>query len=346
MTVRQPLTYRHAGVDLDAAAAAKQRISELVDSTRTEAVQAAFGSFGGRLAVGDDELVASADGVGTKLEVAFRLDRHDTVGEDLVNHCVNDILSEGATPLAFLDYFACGELDTDVAVAVVSGVARGCRQNGCALLGGETAEMPGFYPAGKYDLAGFIIGRLKYPKVAERRLEEGDVLLGLESNGLHTNGFSLAREVLFERLGLSVDDPWPGLGAPVGEILLKVHRSYLHSIRSACDGSRVKALAHITGGGIPGNLRRVLPPHLDGVVDTRRWSPQPEFLSLAEASGAAAAEMYRVFNMGIGMIAVTAAADADHVETLIRATGCGTTRLGRLSTGTGEVRLDGLGDES
>ena len=344
MSTGEPLTYRDAGVDLDAAAAAKRQIRELVDATRTEAVRAGFGSFGGRLAFGGDELVASADGVGTKLEVAFRADRHDTVGEDLVNHCVYDILAEGATPVAFLDYFACGSLDEEVALGVVRGVARGCRLNGCALLGGETAEMPGFYPPGKYDLAGFIIGRSEYPEVARRELEEGDVLLGLESNGLHTNGYSLAREVLFERLGLSVHDTWPGLDAPVGEILLKVHRSYLEPIRSACERSLVKALAHITGGGIPGNLSRILPVHLDAAVDVRSWSPPPEFLSLANHSGARAAEMYRVFNMGIGMVVVTTDAAAGDVESGARESGCAVHRIGDLRAGSGEVRLDGLSE--
>lgn len=346
MTVREPLTYRDAGVDLDAAAAAKRRLRELVDSTRTTAVQAAFGSFGGRLAVGGEELVASADGVGTKLEVAFRANRHDTVGQDLVNHCVNDILAEGATPLAFLDYFACGVLDAEVAVDVVRGVAQACRENECALLGGETAEMPGFYPAGKYDLAGFVIGRLEYPEVAARRLEPGDVLVGLEASGLHTNGYSFARAVLFERLGLSVDDPWPGLGDAVGEVLLKVHRSYLPSVRTACRGARIKALAHVTGGGIPGNLGRVLPAHVDAVVDARSWAPLPEFISLAEASGAPSREMYRVFNMGVGMIAVTTASDADDVEASIGASGCATRRIGEIVSGSGSVRLTGLEDGS
>ena len=342
MTVREPLTYRAAGVDLEAAEATKLRLRELVESTRTEAVQAGFGSFGGRLAAGGEELVASADGVGTKLEVAIRAGRHDTIGEDLVNHCVNDILAEGATPLAFLDYFACGELDPEVTVEVVRGVARGCRLNRCALLGGETAEMPGFYPPGRYDLAGFILGRLEFAEVAAREVRAGDCLLGLEAGGLHTNGFSFAREVLFERLGLAVTDPWPGLGASVADVLLRVHRSYLEPLRAACVRGRVRALAHITGGGIPGNLRRILPADLDAVVQTSSWAPLPEFVFLGRESGASPAELYRVFNMGLGMIAVVAPEDLEEVETGARAGGCATVRCGQLSEGSGEVRLVGL----
>ena len=341
MTVREPLTYRDAGVDLDAAAVTKQRLRELVESTRTGAVQSGFGSFGGRVAVAGEELVASADGVGTKLEVAIRSGRHDTVGEDLVNHSVNDILAEGATPLAFLDYFACGELDPEVAVEVVRGVARGCRKNGCALLGGETAEMPGFYVPGAYDLAGFILGRMTFREVAARDVRAGDSLLGLASGGIHTNGFSFVREVLFERMGLEAADPWPGLGASVADVLLRVHRSYLEVLRGACEQGRVRGLAHITGGGIPGNLGRVLPAEIDAVVDVESWAPPPEFRFLAEQSGAPPEEMYRVFNMGVGMIAVVSPDDVDAVEAAVRDGGCGTVRCGRLVEGSGQVRMPG-----
>jgi phosphoribosylformylglycinamidine cyclo-ligase len=341
MTVREPLTYRDAGVDLEAAAVTKRRLRELVESTRTEAVQSDFGSFGGRLTAAGEELVASADGVGTKLEVAIRSGRHDTVGEDLVNHCVNDILAEGATPLAFLDYFACGELDPEVAVDVVRGVARGCRKNGCALLGGETAEMPGLYPPGAYDLAGFILGRMAFREVAARDVRAGDALLGLESSGIHTNGFSFVREVLFERMGLEASDPWPGLGTSVAEVLLRVHRSYLEVLRGACGQGQIRALAHITGGGIPGNLGRILPAELDAVVDVESWVPPAEFRFLAEQSEAPPAEMYRVFNMGVGMIAVVSPNDLDAVEAAVQDGGCGTVRCGRLVEGSGQVRMPG-----
>ena len=336
------LTYRDAGVDRDAAASAKRRMRELVDSTRTDAVRASFGSFAGRLALAEgEELVVSADGVGTKLEVAVRAGRHDTVGEDLVNHCVNDILAEGAVPLAFLDYFACGELDPEVVVEVVRGVARGCRRNGCALLGGETAEMPGFYAEGVYDLAGFIVGRLEFPAVAAREVRSGDVLIGLESSGIHTNGFSFARAVIFAHMGLEVGDPWPGLSASVGEVLLRVHRSYLGPLREECAGGRVRALAHVTGGGIPGNLGRVLPDDLDADVDVSAWRPLPEFRLLAEESGADPEEMYRTFNMGIGMIAIVSSDDADGIIGRIRSQGCPAHACGRLVTGSGGVRLSG-----
>jgi len=336
------LTYRDAGVDRDAASIAKRRMRELVDSTRTDAVRARFGSFAGRLALAEGkELVVSADGVGTKLEVAVRAGRHDTVGEDLVNHCVNDILAEGAVPLAFLDYFACGELDPEVVVEVVRGVARGCRRNGCALLGGETAEMPGFYAEGVYDLAGFIVGQLEFPAVAAREVRSGDVLIGLESSGIHTNGFSFARAVIFAHMGLEVGDPWPGLSASVGEVLLRVHRSYLGPLREACAEGRVRALAHVTGGGIPGNLGRVLPDDLDAEVDVSGWRPLPEFRLLAEESGADPEEMYRTFNMGIGMIAIVSSDDADGITGRIRSRGCPAHACGRLVTGSGGVRLSG-----
>lgn len=334
-------SYRDAGVDLDAADAVKRRLAALVDSTRTTGVRAAFGSFGGRFGLGDEELVASADGVGTKLRVAFRVGRHDTVGEDLVNHCVDDILCEGALPLFFLDYFACGRLEPDVPVAVVEGVARGCRRNGCALLGGETAEMPDSYPAGEYDLAGFVVGRVAFPAVARRDVQEGDVLLGLASSGLHTNGYSFARAVLFGDLGLDVDDPWPGLGTPVGEVLLRVHRSYLGVLSGPCADGRVRALAHITGGGIPGNLARVLPDDLDAVIDTGAWQPPAEFRSLAELSGAAPDEMYRTFNMGLGMVAAVRPEDVGAVVAASVAADCPIFPCGELVAGRGRVHLEG-----
>jgi len=333
-------TYRDAGVDRVAADAVKRRLGTLVESTRTEGVRAAFGSFGGRFALDGEELVASADGVGTKLRVAFRAGRHDTVGEDLVNHCVDDILTEGAEPLFFLDYFACGRLEPGVPVAVVEGVARACRENGCALLGGETAEMPDSYPEGEYDLAGFIVGRVAFPEVGRRDVREGDVLLGLASSGLHTNGYSFARALLFGRLGLDVDDPWPGLGETVGEVLLRVHRSYLAALRGPCGRGDVRALAHITGGGIPGNLERVLPPGLDAAVDTDAWEPPAEFGSLQELGDVGREEMFRTFNMGLGMIAVVRPTEADAVADAVRGAGCPVVRCGRLVEGSGRVRLE------
>lgn len=333
-------TYRDAGVDLDKAAALKEKLGALVEGTRTDSVRAGFGSFGGRFAVDrDSELVASADGVGTKLRVAFRAGRHDTVGEDLVNHCVNDLLAEGAVPLVFLDYVGCGELEEDVILDVVSGVARGCRANGCALLGGETAEMPGSYPPGEYDLVGFMVGRVAYPGVTERELRAGDRLLALPSSGLHTNGYSFARGLLFDRAGLAVDDEWPGLGATVGEVLLRVHRSYLRALEGPCSAGRIRALAHVTGGGIPGNLSRVLPDHLDAAVDAGSWEPPAEFRWLARESGAPREELYRTLNMGVGMIATVAPEEMGRVADAVSEAGVDAFPCGELVEGEGRVRF-------
>lgn len=338
---REGLTYREAGVDLEAATALKERLAELVDSTRTPAVRAAFGSFGGRFAVPPgEELVASADGVGTKLKVASLAGRHDTVGEDLVNHCVNDVLAEGALPLVFLDYLACGKLDSEVALQVVAGIARGCRANGCALLGGETAEMPDFYPPGRYDLAGFVVGRLAFPEVSRRDLGRGDRLVALASSGLHTNGYTFVRRLLFDRLGMGIDDELPGTGASVADVLLRVHRSYVAPLRGPCEEGKVRALAHITGGGLPGNLRRILPGGLDAVVRLASWQPGAEFRFLAQRSGAATAELYRIFNMGVGMVAAVRPGDEEAVIAAAEAAGCPAWRCGELVPGEGRARLE------
>jgi phosphoribosylformylglycinamidine cyclo-ligase len=334
--------YRDAGVDLRAAEDLTSRLRGLVESTRRQQVRGGFGAFGGHFRVaGDPELVASADGVGTKVMVAVRAGVHDTVGEDLVNHCVNDILAEGAEPLFFLDYFACGELEADVAYAVIEGVARGCRRNDCALLGGETAEMPGLYAAGQYDLAGFMVGRVAFDVPGREAVAAGDGLIGLASSGLHTNGYSLVRSLLFDRLGLDVEDQYPGTGATVGEVLLRVHRSYLGPLRAACGAGRVRALAHVTGGGIPGNLRRVLPENVDAVVDLAAWRPGPEFRLLADVSGMSTTELYETLNMGVGMIAVVDAAESQFVLAGIRESGCEAWPCGELVPGTGRVRLEG-----
>lgn len=336
------LTYREAGVDIDAADALKRRLAELVESTRTDAVRSAFGSFGGRFRVdAASDLVASADGVGTKLRVAFRVGRHDTVGEDLVNHCVDDILAEGALPLVFLDYFATGGLDPELAHAVVAGVARACRANGCALLGGETAEMPDMYPEGEYDLAGFVVGRLAFPRVARREVRVGDRLVAFASNGLHTNGYTFARRLIFDRLEMHVDDELPGTGGTVGEILLRPHRSYLPVLRPACEADLVRALAHVTGGGLRGNLGRVLPPDLDAEVDLGSWAPGPEFRFLWRESGASLEEIYRTFNMGVGMVAVAAPEDVEALVATADRGGCEAWPCGSLVAGGGGVRLAG-----
>ncbi len=336
-----PITYRDAGVDLRAAEELTGRLAALVDSTRTAASEGEFGSFGGRFRVpGASELVASADGVGTKVLVAARAGVHDTVGEDLVNHCVNDILAEGAEPLFFLDYFACGHLDQTVAFRVIEGVARGCRENRCALLGGETAEMPGVYESGHYDLAGFIVGRRVFDVPGRAGVRRGDRLVGLPSSGLHTNGYSLARKVLFEHLGLGPEDPYPGLPEEkVGEVLLRVHKSYLNSLRRVLEAGSVHALAHITGGGIPGNLSRVLPKDADAVVDLDSWTPPALFDCLRSESGLQDSDLFETLNMGIGMIAVVPEDRLDGVLADQGIRDAGGFVCGRIRSGTGSVVL-------
>jgi phosphoribosylformylglycinamidine cyclo-ligase len=338
---RGRFSYADAGVDIGAAEGLTRRLASLVASTRSGSVRGDFGSFGGRFKLeGDPELVASSDGVGTKVLVARMADRHDTVGEDLVNHCVNDIMTEGAVPLFFLDYFACGRLEPDVAYDVVAGIARGCRANGCALLGGETAEMPGMYAPGDYDLAGFIVGRVSLPVPGREGVSKGDVLIGLPSSGLHTNGYSLARGLLFDRLGLSVDDRYPGTDQSIGETLLKVHRSYLKDLRGPCQAGAVRALAHITGGGIPGNLARVLPADCDAIVDISSWDPGPVFDYLADESGLDDAELFGTLNMGIGMIAVVSPHDVEEVTRQLSRAGIDPVVCGVVGPGSGAVHLE------
>ncbi|WP_420634624.1 phosphoribosylformylglycinamidine cyclo-ligase [Candidatus Palauibacter sp.] len=336
------LTYRDAGVDLEAARETKARLSDLVRRTRTDAVSSDFGSFGGRFrATPGRELVASADGVGTKLKIAFMADRHDTVGADLVNHCVNDILVEGARPLVFLDYVACGVLDPDTVISVVAGLAEACRENGCALLGGETAEMPDFYAEGEYDLAGFVVGEIAYPELARREIAAGDHLIGLASSGIHTNGYSFVRALFFGRLGLGAHDLFPGAEASVSEVLLRPHRSYLPILAPSLEAGRVRALAHITGGGIPGNLDRILDPDLDAVVRSDAWTRPHEFAVIARESGAEEAELFDTFNMGVGMIAVVRESDVGPVLDEVRGSGCDAFVCGELVEGAGKVRMEG-----
>jgi len=320
------MSYRQAGVDREVAARAKRRIGDLVRSTHVAGVLSKPGSFGGLFRVpadlADPVLVASADGVGTKLKVAMLTGRHDTVGRDLVNHCVNDILVEGARPLFFLDYIGMGRLEAGTVEALVAGVADGCRENGCALLGGETAEMPDFYAPGEYDLAGFIVGVVENGKrPGAHRVRSGDALVALASDGFHTNGYSLLRRILFERAGLGVDDAYPEIGASVGEVLLRVHRSYLKPLLPLLHEERIHALAHITGGGIPENLDRVLPPGLQAQVRRSTWEPPVEFRVAGRIGRVDEDEMYRTFNMGVGMILVVAPEDADSVVERLRGAG-------------------------
>jgi phosphoribosylformylglycinamidine cyclo-ligase len=336
------LRYGSAGVDLEASNAAKIRIRKLVESTFTKGTVGAFGGFGGMFRVPREAknpiLVASADGVGTKIKVAIDSDRHDTIGRDLVNHCVNDILVQGALPLFFLDYVAFGKLDPRIVEAVVAGVAAGCRENGCALIGGETAEMPGLYTPPDYDLAGFIVGYVEEDHVlGPDRVQVDDVLIGLPSAGLHTNGYSLARKIVSDRLKLRMSDEFPGAGASVGEVLLAEHRSYVPALRPVLD--RVHAMAHITGGGLPGNLDRALPSNLDAVVDTSSWRVPDVFSVLQRGGSVETSEMYRTFNMGVGMVVICARNDAKAVVSAAAATGISAWKLGALRPGAGSVIL-------
>ena len=336
------LRYGSAGVDIDASNAAKKRIRKLVESTFTKGVVGGFGGFGGMFRIPPNldkpVLVSSADGVGTKIKVAIEAGRHDTIGRDLVNHCVNDILVQGAFPLFFLDYIAFGALDPPVAEAVVAGVAAGCRENGCALIGGETAEMPGLYAPPDYDLAGFIVGYVEENRIlGPHAVRPDDVLIGLPSSGLHTNGYSLARKIIAERLKLRMGDVFPGGGGTVADVLLAEHRSYLAAVKPVLD--RIHAMAHITGGGLPENLDRALPQSLDAVIDTSSWKVPAVFRVLQEAGSVEPAEMYRTFNMGVGMVVICAPSDAKAVLSAASAAGVAGWILGTLRSGSGAVIL-------
>jgi phosphoribosylformylglycinamidine cyclo-ligase len=308
MVPNKPISYQDAGVSIDEGDRAVGYIKDLAKPTFTKGVMTAIGSFGAGFRLSgwkSPVLVSSADGVGTKLKVAFMTGRHDTVGEDLVNHCVNDIMVQGATPLFFLDYFAVGKLDAEVVRQVVSGIARGCANNGCALIGGETAEMPGMYAAGEYDLAGFIVGAVERKRmITGEKIVEGDVLLGLPSTGLHTNGYSLARKLLFDVAGYKPDTLLPQLGCSVGDELLKVHRSYRKPILALIAKNLLKGAAHITGGGITDNLPRILPRGLAARVDTTSWQVPPIFQLLRQIGNIPEDDWRRTFNLGIGMILV------------------------------------------
>jgi phosphoribosylformylglycinamidine cyclo-ligase len=336
------LRYGSAGVDIDASNEAKNRIRKLVESTFTKGVVGGFGGFGGMFRVPPDAansvLVSSADGVGTKIKVAIEANRHDTIGRDLVNHCVNDILVQGALPLFFLDYVAFGKLDPKVVEAVVAGVAAGCRENGCALIGGETAEMPGLYTPPDYDLAGFIVGYVEENRIlGPHRVRPDDVLIGLPSSGLHTNGYSLARKIISERLGLRMGDVFPGGGGTVADVLLAEHRSYLPALRPVLD--RIHAMAHITGGGLLENLDRALPPKLDAVINLSSWRVPGVFRVFMEAGHVEPAEMYRTFNMGVGMVVICAPSDVKSVLSAAAAVGLAGWKIGSLKPGSGAVIL-------
>ena len=313
------MDYKSSGVDIDTGHEVVERVKQLAKSTFTEGVLSNIGTFGGMFrpelsGMREPVLVASADGVGTKLKVAFLTGEHRTVGVDLVNHCVNDILVQGARPIFFLDYLATGRLAPDVSAAVIEGIAAGCKENHCALLGGETAEMPGFYADGEYDLAGFVVGLVDRSRVIDgRTITPGDVLIGLPSSGLHTNGYSLARQIIFEKRGLRVDSAVGELERSIGEELLRPHRSYLKVVTPLLEAGLVKGLAHITGGGLTDNVPRVLPDGTAVRIDRPAWTVPPIFRFLQREGEVPDAEMYRTFNMGIGMVLVCGTDEADTV---------------------------------
>jgi len=316
------IRYKDAGVDIDTADCALEKIKKHARKTFTRGVLTSIGSFGAGFQLSGFRrpvLVSSADGVGTKLKVAFLTGRHDTVGEDLVNHCVNDIMVQGASPLFFLDYFAVGKLDARVAEQVVAGVARGCAANRCALIGGETAEMPGIYAPGEYDLAGFIVGAVERNRLLTgSRIAAGDVLLGLPSTGLHTNGYSLARKLLFDVAGYRPSTHVDELGCTVGEELLKVHRSYARALRPLMNAGLLRGAAHITGGGITDNLPRVLPDGLCAEVNPGSWEIPPVFGLLQRLGKLSDRELRRTFNTGIGMIVVVSRRRLRAAESILR----------------------------
>jgi len=339
MTARKK-AYTRAGVDVDLGNRLKGQIQSLVRQTHGPQVLSKIGGFGGLFratfsGMREPVLVASIDSVGTKVKIAFALNKHDTVGADLVNHCVNDIAVLGARPLFFLDYIGCGKLEARVFRQLLWGLSRACRSTGCALLGGETAQLPGIYREGEYDLAGCIIGVVDRGNIIDgRKIRAGDVILGLESNGLHTNGYSLAREILFRKMSLKVTLRLPGSAKTVGQELLRVHKNYQPLLGKLPSGM-IKGLAHITGGGLVDNLPRILPANCDAVIETKSWRAPRIFQILQQNGNIELHEMYQVFNMGIGMTAVVSERDARRAMLTLKAK-----RIGQIERGSGRVRLN------
>jgi len=337
------ITYADAGVDIDRANRTKKRIKYLAHKTFTRGVLSEIGGFGGLFSIDkakylDPVLVSSVDGVGTKLKVAFEMNVHQTVGADLVNHCVNDIAVQGAAPLFFMDYLATGKLDPDVAEKVVEGLADACKHNGCALIGGETAEMPGFYAEGEYDLAGFIVGVVERERIITgKAVEAGDVILGLASNGLHTNGYSLARKLLFEIARYTPDTYVNELKGKVGNELLRTHKSYWPVIKKLVAGECVSAMAHITGGGITENLPRVLPRGVAAVIELGTWPVLPIFEHMQKLGNVPQDEMLRTFNMGLGMLLVVPSKKFKKAQTVLERAGEKAYTVGRIVKGERKV---------
>lgn len=339
------ISYSDAGVDIDAATRATDRIKELASRTFNQRTLSEIGSFGGMFDgafpdMSQPVLVASADGVGTKLKIAFATGVHNTVGRDLVNHCVNDILVQGARPLFFLDYIATGKLSPDVVASIIEGVTNGCRENGCVLLGGETAEMPGFYQDGEYDIAGFIVGVVDRGKVIDgKTIAAGDVLLALPSAGLHTNGYSLARKLFFEVARYEPHTNVPELGMTAGEALLLPHLSYLKPLEGLLDKGVIKGLAHITGGGLTDNIPRILPEGMAVKINKESWNIPPLFDVLRRLGNVSDKEMYRTFNMGVGMVIVCSSDDAETIKTHLREQRETCYEIGTVVSGNREVLI-------
>jgi phosphoribosylformylglycinamidine cyclo-ligase len=340
----KPVSYSDAGVDIDVATHATDRIKELARTTFNQRTLSEIGSFGGMFdgafpKLAEPVLVASADGVGTKLKIAFATGIHNTVGADLVNHCVNDILVQGARPLFFLDYIATGKLSADIVAKVIEGIARGCRENSCVLLGGETAEMPGFYGEGEYDIAGFIVGVVDKKKIIDgKKITEGDVLLAVPSVGLHTNGYSLARKLFFEVAGYKPDTHLPEAGMTAGEALLQPHVSYLRPLEGLLDSGVIKGLAHITGGGLIDNIPRILPEGTAVEIKKGSWPVLPVFELMQRLGNVTEREMSRTFNMGVGMVIVCTSSDKDEIKAHIESqTAC--YEIGKVVHGEREVMI-------
>ena len=339
----KPITYADAGVNIDQANRTKQRIKYLAHKTFTKGVLSEIGGFGGLFAIDktkyvDPILVSSVDGVGTKLKLAFEMKVHHTIGADLVNHCVNDIAVQGAAPMFFMDYLATGRLDPGVAEKVVEGLAEACKHNGCALIGGETAEMPGFYPEGEYDLAGFIVGVVERERIVTgKTVEPGDIIIGLPSTGLHTNGYSLARKLLFEVAKYEPETYVNEIKGKVGNELMLTHRSYWGIIKKLVAAECVSAMAHITGGGITENLPRVLPRGTAAAVDLGSWTVPPLFEHLRELGNVPQEEMLRTFNMGLGMLLVVPLAKFKKAQSVLERVGEKAVTIGRIVKGERKV---------
>ena len=339
---RAKSAYAAAGVDIDSKMNGIASIKKMVKSTRTAGVLNEIGSFGGFFASpGKDKiLVASTDGVGTKLKIAAMARRHDSVGQDIVNHCVNDILVQGATPLFFMDYVGIAKFEGWIFEQVVSGLCKACRENGCALLGGETAEMPGLYPPEEYDLVGTIVGVVDRKQVITgKSIRPGDVLIGLPSSGLHTNGYSLARKVIFDTAKLKPSATFPGTKKTVAEVLLAVHTSYLKPVTTLLKSVKVRGMAHITGGGFPDNVPRVLPKDVNAVFDRASWKVPEVFQFIQRVGKVDREEMYRVFNMGIGMVVVVRKQDVEKSLTILKKAGSKPVLIGWIEKGAHQVRL-------